>query len=129
MGASEEELQEVREIGPEVGKSISRFFSEQENRTVIEKLLKTGIRPVAETRREGKLEGKTFVLTGALESLSRMEAQKRIERLGGKLSSNVSRKTDYVVAGADPGSKLRKAKELGVNLLDEKSFLELIEPG
>ncbi len=128
MNASEEELQEVREIGPEAGQSIKLFFTQQENRTVIEKLLKAGIRPAPVTKPEGRLEGKTFVLTGALESISRMEAQKRIERLGGKLSSNVSRKTDYVVEGTDAGSKLRKAKEVGITLLDEKAFLELIEP-
>ena len=127
MGASEEQLRAVRDVGPEVARSIAHFFAQEQNRRVIDKLLKAGVRfPKVVARRDGKFSGQTFVLTGTLSSMTRTEAQKRIEALGGKVSSSVSKLTTYVVAGAEAGSKLDKAQQLGVKIVDEDEFLGMI---
>jgi DNA ligase (NAD+) len=126
MKASEEELQEVNEVGPRIAKSIVEFFQEPKNRELVEQLRKAGLSFAGKKKERGtKLAGKTFVLTGTLSRYSRDEAKKLIEDAGGRVSGSVSKKTDYVVAGADAGSKLDKAKELGVAVIGEKEMESL----
>ncbi|HLK10959.1 MAG TPA: NAD-dependent DNA ligase LigA [Candidatus Binatia bacterium] len=126
MEASEEALQEVRDVGPEVARSIHQFFAERQNRRVIERLLAAGVRPAPVRRTHGPLSGRKLVLTGGLASMTRPEAQRRIEALGGRVVSSVSKEVDFVVVGADPGSKLTKAEKLGLRLLDEDAFRKLV---
>jgi DNA ligase (NAD+) len=127
--AKEEELEEVPEVGPKVATSIVEFFSEPANRQLIRKLNKVGVHPTAEKRvvKSQKLAGKSFVFTGSLANRSREEAAELVIQQGGKVSSSVSKKTDYVVVGTDPGSKYEKAKELGVTILAEAEFEKLLD--
>jgi len=126
-----EELVNIPSIGPEIATSISNFFSVESNITTIERLLDSGVNiiyPEAETK-STILYGKTFVLTGTLEEYTRDEAKKLIESLGGKVTSSVTGNTDYVVIGEDPGSKLDKARELGVTVINEEELMKLVNSG
>jgi len=127
--AKTEELENVPEVGPKVAASITEFFSEAANRNLIKKLHTAGVRPTVEKRevKSQKLAGKSFVFTGGLANRSREEAGELVLQHGGKVSGSVSKKTDYVVVGTDPGSKYEKAKELGVEILSEGEFEKLIE--
>ncbi len=127
MKASEEELQEVNEIGPSVSASIREFFDEPKNVALVKRLGDAGVKFTGEKKQLGTaLAGKTFVLTGTLERHTRDEAKKLIEDAGGKVAGSVSKKTDYVVAGAEAGSKLDKARELGVAIINEKEMEEFV---
>jgi DNA ligase (NAD+) len=128
MKATEEQLLEVPDVGPVVAKSILRFFSDPLNVELVEQLLASGIHwPVIEVQEKGEqvLAGKTLVLTGTLPTLSRDQATEVIEKAGGKVSGSVSKKTSYLVAGDDAGSKLVKAQELGISILTEAELLQL----
>ncbi|HYE60008.1 MAG TPA: NAD-dependent DNA ligase LigA [Candidatus Kapabacteria bacterium] len=128
MAASEEELLLVEDVGPRVAESIASFFREKENERLVRDLLKNGVQiEVVAKKASGILTGKTFVLTGTLSSMERDVAKERIRSLGGDVSSAVSKKTDYVVVGENPGSKYEKAKELGVTVLTEEAFLKMIQ--
>jgi DNA ligase (NAD+) len=128
MAASEDELQQVNEIGPRVSAAICEFFAEPKNVALVKQLEKAGLKFTGEKRKRGTaLAGKTFVLTGTLERHTRDQAKQLIEDAGGKVAGSVSKKTDYVVAGAEAGSKLDKAKELGVAVIGEKEMEELLK--
>ena len=123
-----EELTRVHEIGPIVAKSLYNFFRNPTNLGILEKMKKGGVKfPVEEAREtEAPLAGKTFVLTGGLDTLTRDEARDLIEAQGGRVSASVSKKTDFVIAGRDPGSKLDKARKLGVDILNEAEFKKMV---
>jgi DNA ligase (NAD+) len=126
-----EELQEAEEVGPKVAESIFQFFREPRNQELVDRLRAAGLKFEYQSTRPkaGPLKGLTFVLTGTLPNLSREEAKKLIETAGGKVSSAVSKKTNYVVAGAEAGSKLDKAQELGIKIVGEEQLLDLIKVG
>ncbi|MGM0484018.1 MAG: NAD-dependent DNA ligase LigA [Candidatus Krumholzibacteriota bacterium] len=124
--ASRERLMQIREIGPESAESIRSFFASERNRRTISELLELGVNPRGPERQKGAgLEGTSFVFTGSLGELARSEAKDRVTALGGRVSSSVSSRTDYVVAGESPGSKLEKARELGIKIIDRDEFLRL----
>ncbi len=132
MAATEEEFLQVREIGPEISASLASFFSEDRNRQVIARLVERGLSiappPAEATTGSQSLAGKTFVFTGGLAGYSRNQAKELVEQHGGQVSSSVSKKTSYVVAGTDPGSKLDQAQKLGVRILTEGEFTDLVKP-
>lgn len=124
---TEEDLLAINEVGPEVAQSVVRFFRDPKNRENLKRLKKAGlqIEEPAELR-QAKLQGKTFVFTGALASMGREEARSLVESLGGRTASGVSSKVDYVVVGENPGSKLDRARDLGIRILTEAEFQEMI---
>jgi DNA ligase (NAD+) len=131
VAAPVEALEEIEGVGPVIAKKVADFFADERHRHELSRLLELGVRfeksePRSALAREGPLAGKSFVLTGTLPELSRSEASERIEAAGGKVTSSVSKKTDYVVAGEAAGSKLAKARELGVTVLDEAGLLKLL---
>ena len=129
-GAKEEELQNVAGVGPQIAASIVRFFMDTHNRDLIERLQHAGVQMSMHDNRKrtgGTFFGKTFVLTGTLESMTRDEAKHRIEALGGKVVASVSKNTTFLVIGSDPGTKLEKARSLGIQLLDEEKFLNIVK--
>lgn len=132
--ASKEALEEVEEVGPRIAESVGRFFSSERNQILIARLGERGFHREEDIEEGGKvvddkpapLAGKVFVLTGTLPDMTRDEAKARIQSLGGKVTGSVSRKTDFLVAGASPGSKLEKAQRLEIEVLEEAGFLELL---
>jgi len=126
-----EALQHAEEVGPKVAETVFQFFREPHNRKLIERLRAAGLQFAYQTTRPkaGPLHGLTFVITGTLPSLSRDEAKNLIETAGGKVTSAVSKKTDYVLAGADAGSKLDKAQKLEIKIIAEQQLLDLIQSG
>jgi DNA ligase (NAD+) len=123
-----EELQAIDEIGPVMAESIFNFFRTGENKKIIEKLKHSGVNTQEKDAgsNPGNIEGKTFVVTGSLENFSRHQIEELIRRSGANASSSVSKNTDYLIAGKDPGSKFEKAKELGVKIINESEFKKLI---
>jgi DNA ligase (NAD+) len=130
MAASAEELERVEEVGPRISQAILEFFADKENRNLVKRLADAGVDMTAEKKqRTAQLAGLTFVLTGTLPTLTRDEAEERIEAAGGKTSGSVSKKTSYVVAGEEAGSKLDKARELKIPVIDEEGLLALLAGG
>jgi len=131
MSAGQDELQVVDQVGPVMAESVYEYFRAPRHRAVIDDLLAAGVRPQSPARKKrgGTLQGKTIVVTGTLKSFSRQQAEQAIRAAGGKASGSVSKKTDFVLAGEDPGSKLEKARQLGVEVIDEEQFVAMLGKG
>jgi DNA ligase (NAD+) len=129
MAADKETLGNIDQIGPTMAESVYEYFRDAKNRSVVDELLASGVKPKRPAkRRSDKLAGKTIVVTGTLENFTRQQIEQAIRQAGGKTSSSVSKKTDFVLAGKDPGSKLDKARKLGVKAINEKKFQEMLKP-
>jgi DNA ligase (NAD+) len=129
LSASREELEAIQGVGPTIAESVARFFADERNAAEVKRFREAGVRwektePIRAP--SGPLLGKSFVLTGTLAGIARSEAKRRITELGGRVASSISKQTDYLVAGSDPGSKLEKAQQLGVEVLDEEAFTRLL---
>jgi DNA ligase (NAD+) len=126
--AGQETLSAIDGIGPQIAESVFSYFADPQNRDFIERLLAAGVRPSVTRFKptDSPVAGKTFVLTGSLSAIKRSAAKETITQKGGKVGSSVSRNTDYLVVGEAPGSKLQKAQEMGISILDEKQFLEVL---
>ena len=126
MDADEAKLEAIDQIGPVMAKSIYDYLHDDANCDVIRRMLAAGVKPKAPPKKGSVLAGKTIVVTGTLEHLTRQQIQQAIKDNGGKASSSVSKKTDFVLAGANAGSKLDKARQLGVQVIDEEKFMAMI---
>jgi DNA ligase (NAD+) len=128
MDASQAELDAIEQVGEKVAESVYEFFHNNKNISVIEELLAAGVKPELpkKAKAKGKMAGKTIVVTGTLRNFTRQQAELAIRQAGGKTSSSVSKKTDFVLAGEEPGSKLDKAQKLGVKVIGEKEFEEML---
>jgi DNA ligase (NAD+) len=129
LTASQQDLEAVPGIGPTIAESVARFFADARNLAEVQRFREAGVRwPRAEPALapSGPLLGKSFVLSGGLAGMTRLEARRRIEARGGRVAASVSKQTDFLVVGTDPGSKLAKARELGVEILDEAAFANLL---
>ncbi len=136
MAAEKESLETIDQIGPRMAESVYEYFRNTQNRAVIDELLAEGVKPerpkivkmpCGKVKVTGKLDGKTVVVTGTLENFTRQQAEQAIRQAGGKPFSGVSKQTDFVLAGKEPGSKLDKAQQLGVKVIDEKQFSEMLK--
>jgi len=129
MNAEKEKLEAIPDVGPVVAENIHCFFQQEHNRDILQQLLNSGLHwpdPEVTAHEKSGISGLTFVVTGSLPTLSRNEVKDRLQSCGAKVAGSVSRKTDYLVAGEKAGSKLKKARDLGVQVLDEQQLIELL---